>query len=350
MIVASAEVNPVQELYKELGLGMGNQKQKGSWLARVIRAAHAWTETDTTVLVVLLASGIALFYPVTTFIFLVIATSSTLAIATGIIFSKKKPKKANRIFFYTFLVELGVVAGVGAYLGYPVVSAVPLTVTFLFWFGNGIYLVGPEEKSRKKTAEELVGEAFEKFIAKNRPDVVDKDSALNQSLDRLAQNISRAEDVLAKLRGEIKTVSAESDRADALQHSINKIADKVAELSFQKAHLETERRELLSALQVFEALKNNAVSYVRLWDLSQEADEVLGEASALSYQAQVELDRIREDIRGGLIRLGRAVEKLGLNTLPGLEDGASVDALYSGAERIGEQTIEHERKLRLLGS
>src|SRR3989344_2826909 len=108
---SAAVLDPAEEFRRELGLGGGvvHEGKQHSWFARGILAAHQWTLDESAAAAVFTVAG--------------------------------NSKKGKRIAFYTFLVELAVIAGVGSALHHPVVSSIPFITVLLIWIGNGIRLV-----------------------------------------------------------------------------------------------------------------------------------------------------------------------------------------------------------------
>jgi hypothetical protein len=360
--VASGNVSdPVALFYRELGLTASGSEvgKRGGWFMRVIRSGHEWTGTISAVAVsdvvtVVVVSTVLYNEPTISLpiaLALAMAIITTLAIASfctaEAVFEQRK--KVSRFFFYTLLVEMLGLYCASFFLTIPF-AWVPATLLVAIWLVQGIRhsRQGVLPKREKKKAEVLVAEAFDRFVAKNHPDIVDEKSALNTKLSALSERIRRANEVLAKLRGELEADKhRDGGRAEVIEQSIGQITLRVGQLRSEELALQASKEEIVSAFQMFGSLKDDAVSYVRLQDLSEEADKVLGEASALALQAGTELENIRERIRDGLERISHAVEKLGLSTLA-LEDGGSVKALYSGAERIGEQSVARQRKISLM--
>jgi hypothetical protein len=206
-----------------------------------------------------------------------------------------------------------VIAGVGSAYSYPVASTIPFLACCFLWLANGVRyskVNTPLEAAPTMTSEQVVASAFDDFMAKHRPDLLDEKSKLNTILAGIQGNITKAREIQARLEGEFRVVKDE--RKVAVQQVIEQIAERVRELQAEQEVIEKAKNELVSALQVFVAIKDDALSYVRLHSLSKEADEVLDHASSLTEQADRELSEIRQRIQEGLLRIHEATQQLGL--------------------------------------
>lgn len=203
-----------------------------------------------------------------------------------------------------------------------------------------------ERELPERSPEELVKHAFREFIRINRPDLEDEDSEINKKISELEQAIKDARSILAKLKGELAV--SNGARAEVIREEIRDLEIFVSEYKAKKEALEESKAELLSGFQAFEAIKDDAVSLVRLEELRRESQRIRGKISHLTDQTEKEIEDIRQRVCDGLTKINRAMQKLGMATLPGLEDGGNLQLLEVGAEEVGESAVKREDEIRRL--
>ena len=200
--------DPVAEFRKELGLD--KSKRSGFWMVRVLRASHELASTDkslnvTTAVIAVTAVVVAVtaVTTVTVVVAVVVAVTAVTTVTVVVAVTAAGLKQSNRVFFYTLLGELAVVAGVGAFLGHPVVSAIPFVVLCCRYLVAGVGS-GYRSPSPQMNAEDSVAEVFDTFIAQYRPDLIENRSGVTRELTLLRSKISELKSILSQLDGELK--------------------------------------------------------------------------------------------------------------------------------------------------
>lgn len=275
-----------------------------------------------------------------------------ISIIGGLIFffSKTSSHSDRRGFLKLLGVYLGFYCVWAVFIPLPLPGKGALSVAGVFWVLLSVLAFRKLSVPQvRQSTEEEVKILFDQFVAEQRPDVLEDESTLNRELSALRLKIDKAKDVLAKFKGELQ---AETERGGSRLQSLNEtvleLGSRIADLERELEVLQIKRDEVVSALQVFESLKGDAMASVRIHDLELAADEVLGEGRKHADRAEAELIAITEKIRSGMERLLGAVQALQITALPGMEEGGSVNALYSGAEEVGAKTVRVERMLRRL--
>ncbi len=349
---AVAPVDPVSEFRKELGLD-GGRRDGGGWLVRAIRAAHACATmspiaaaTFAAAFAAAVAVVVAAFAAFDTFAVVAAAVAATFAATFAAAFFDIDSEKGKRVFFYTFLAELVAIAAVGGLVyHHPVVSSVPLAADLVVWFVGTLKLMYGKPAEEGKTPEELVKEAFEAFLTKHRPDLADEKSLLNTSLTTLADKERKGQELMAKFVGELKAEETKGgERAETFKTEILSHAAWLKELGAKRAELERRRAELTAGLQFLEAVRDDALSYVRLETLQREVEALRGSSAALSERADKELEAIRSRIAEGIMRINSAMENL---MIAAVSEG-EVRLLDQGVERALSRTKEREKEMRRL--
>lgn len=336
-VALSGPEDLVSEFYRELGLKMGKVERKSGLIKRLNRGMWRWTTSYS----VLLAVAVAIAGHVTTTGPFVAFLAFVVAVVAGGVASELSENQKEIPNCSFFLVYFGEMVGLwlaSFFFNLPL-AWLPVSILSVFWLMGGLLHMwrGEEKVSEQRTPEEWVTEAFSQLLRQRYPDLDKKRASSDSEIAVLSSQIEKAKDALAKMEGELSGDDEHSGRwSSIIKTDIARMKVGIAEKEAKKEVLERVRRELLSRLQHLEASKDEAATAIRLEGHRRAGFSALDLADEAATRGGTYLMSVVQDLHEAVRHFDRAVEALGLATLPGLEDGGSVDGLIAGAEAVGK--------------
>jgi hypothetical protein len=257
-----------------------------------------------------------------------------------------EPKNA---FYVTLLAlfSMGVIGTIvtgGIFLGW-----LPFATHFWLWLYKGIVISRSDPHTGERYGQEVeLGEIFDIFVKKHKPELVDDESKLNIEIQQMNRQIRKAEDLRSNLSAELAVATRrESVHVDDIRIQINRLDEAIPTLKAELQSIENSRQQALSALRLFEAIRNDAVSHLRIESLLSEGDRILGKVKRSRDQASGEIVRIRQSMFNALTQLNEASAKLGLASMSQLDD-PNLKLLTRGVDEVLEVKTEREGEIRKL--
>lgn len=351
-LITPPQLTPAERTYEVLTdfgeLGVGSVPGGRNWLWRVLKAAHQWAARDSAVAAAAVAVATGAVAGV---VAAAAAAAVGLALALALVFVAAAAAagvgaiiaaESNRVFFYTFLSELALIAC--APLVFPEVPVWLAGSPFAFL--AGIYFIQgirgaptesvlPSLPTTEEEVERLGKEYLKLFIARYAPEVQGGETRIDAEIAKHEAVRTEAVELKAYWK---KRVLAEREKEDGdpflPQTELDRAKRTITRADTEIAWLRERKQEIGDALATLKAHLEPIAGALTDYYQIQRADALEGRQSENTESSRRHIYDLQERVQQDISRLLAAVSRLQERLV--LESGEeSITQFLAGAEQAG---------------